>query len=139
MDDFSKYETDSQAYDQIALISKMDDLAYGMQRKEISKQLGVNLKTLDNLRKQKQADHLQESSDDIVEITSPWHNPIDAVDIGNELQRLIFRHLALKQEEYATAIVLFSFRPDLPMFGKLCRIYSFAAWQKGMERRRHYK
>ena len=51
MDDFSKYETDSRAYFQIALISKMDYLAYGMQRKENSKQLGVNLKTLDNLRK----------------------------------------------------------------------------------------
>ena len=71
MDDFSKYETDSQAYEQIALISKMDDLIYGMQRKEISKQLGVNLKILDNLRKQKQADYLQGSSDDIVKNTSP--------------------------------------------------------------------
>lgn len=90
MDDFSKYETDSRAYYQIALISKMDYLAYGMQRKENSKQLGVNLKTLDNLRKQKQAYQLQESSDDIVENTSPWHNPIDAVEIGNDLQRLIF-------------------------------------------------
>ncbi len=109
MDDFSKYETDSQAYEQIALISKMDDLAYGMQRKEISTQLGVNLKTFDNLRKQKQADYLQEASDDIVENTSPWHNPIDSVEIGNDLQRLIFHHLALKHEEYATAIVLWSF------------------------------
>ena len=72
----------------------MDDLIYGMQRKEISKQLGVNLKTLDNLRKQKQADYLQEASDDIVENTAPWHNPIDAVEIGNDLQRLIFHHLA---------------------------------------------
>ena len=94
MDEFRKHETVSQAYDQIALISKMDDLAYGMQRKEISKQLGVNLKTLDNLRKQKKADYLQEASDDIVEITSPWHNPINAVEIGNDLQRLIFHHLA---------------------------------------------
>ena len=93
MDDFSKYETDAQAYDPIALISKMDDLAYVMQRKEISKQLGVNLKILDNLRKQKQADYLQGSSDDIVKNTSPWHNPTDAVEIGNDLQRLFFTTL----------------------------------------------
>ena len=105
MDEFRKHETVSQAYDQIGSISKMDALAYDMQRKEISKQVGVNLMALDNLRKQKKADNLQELNDYVVENTRPWHNPVDALQIRNELKRLLFQHLVLKNSEYATATV----------------------------------
>lgn len=109
MSDFSKYEVaPDQAHDKITVLAQMDELTYGMHRAQAAKDLKINLKTLDSVRKEERSKHLKEANGDIVERPRPWHAAVDPNLIANYLEENVTKHIALKHPEYATAITLWS-------------------------------
>jgi hypothetical protein len=93
---------------EIENISRLGDVSYQLQRKDVAKRLGITVSAIDRLRKQKQLEQAETATVDIVEPVSPWPDPVNAVKMADYIELTIKKHIALRHSEYATAITLWS-------------------------------
>ena len=87
---------------------QVGDVSYQLQRKDVAKRLGMTIGALDKLIKQKQHERAKATVLDVVEPVSPWPEAINAIKIADYIEQAINQHIALKYEEYATAVTLWS-------------------------------
>ena len=116
---------------EIENLSQVGDVSYQLQRKDVAKRLGMTVGALDKLRKQKQHERAEATALDVVEPVSPWPEPINAIKTADYIEQTINRHIALKHEEYATAITLWSLSTWLVDTWKIMPHLFFRSLTKG--------
>ena len=97
-----------EAEKEIETLSQLADLNYQIQRKEIAKRLGMTVAAVDKFRKQKQKEHAETNAMELVEPLAPWPDPVDALEIANYIELTVLKHIALRHQEYASAITLWT-------------------------------
>jgi len=76
--------------DQVIALAKLTLLEYDQQRQEVANQMSVQVKTLDF-----EVARVRGDADNVVEEISPWENPVDGVQLLNEISLSIGKYMVL--------------------------------------------
>jgi hypothetical protein len=94
---------------QVELAAEMGDTFYIINRKEIAAGLKIPVGTLDHLRKQQQQNlEVENDADNIVEPVTASAEPVNPINLADDIEQTVRKHIALKHSEYATAITLWA-------------------------------
>ena len=83
-------------------------MSYALRRTEVAKRLGITVSALDKFVLRKQKEHAKANTTELVEPITPSPDPVDALELANYVEFTVLKHIALKHQEYASAITLWT-------------------------------
>ena len=97
-----------EAEKEIEILSQLGDVSYALRRTEVAKRLGITVSALDKFVMRKQKEHAKANTTELVEPITPSPDPVDALELANYVEFTVLKHIALKHQEYASAITLWT-------------------------------